>query len=273
MRRKGRNRWLSTVINVGIIVVGLTAVSFLPADTSLKERRDAGFIKLCVPPSFPPLVTGDPEAPGYDIELMEMVAERMGLRLVVNTLSSIGADFNPRNWLLTRAQCDVIAGGVADTPQTRGYLQTIPTDAVTGWVLVSRDGTQPAAGDSVAVLPGTSGLNRLVLSGWLRESGFVTKPARNIDQFKAELIAGAVSFGVTERFIAASAGLENTGFSLFWLPEQTVQKTATAIGMWKGDQTLKTEIIRSLSEVKQTRGYVSLRQRYQIDGEINGVSL
>ncbi|WP_169194754.1 transporter substrate-binding domain-containing protein [Devosia sp. MC1541] len=268
MRRKGRNRWLSTAINIGIIVVGLTAVSFLPADTSLKERRDAGFIKLCVPPAFPPLVTGNPEAPGYDIELMQMIADRMGLRLVVNTLASIGADFNPRNWLLTRAQCDVIAGGVADSEHTRGYLQTIPTDAVTGWVLVARDGTTPVAGDSVAVLPGTSGLNRLAVSGWLRESGFKAKPARNSEQFKAELLSGAVSFGVTERFIAASANLEDADFSLFWLPEQSVQLTVTAIGMWKGDQTLKSEIIHSLSEVKASKAYELLRERYQIDGEI-----
>lgn len=268
MRRKGRNRWLSTAINIGIIVVGLTAVSFLPADTSLKERRDAGFIKLCVPPAFPPLVTGNPEAPGYDIELMQMIADRMGLRLVVNKLASIGADFNPRNWLLTRAQCDVIAGGVADSEQTRGYLQTIPTDAVTGWVLVAREGTTPAAGDSVAVLPGTSGLNRLAVSGWLRESGFKAKPARNSEQFKAELLSGAVSFGVTERFIAASAKLEDADFSLFWLPEQSVQLTVTAIGMWKGDQTLKSEIIHSLSEVKASKAYELLRERYQIDGEI-----
>lgn len=268
MRRKGRNRWLSTAINIGIIVVGLTAVSFLPADTSLKERRDAGFIKLCVPPAFPPLVTGNPEAPGYDIELMQMIADRMGLRLVVNTLASIGADFNPRNWLLTRAQCDVIAGGVADSEQTRSYLQTIPTDAVTGWVLVAREGTTPVAGDSVAVLPGTSGLNRLAVSGWLRESGFKVKPARNSEQFKAELLSGAVSFGVTERFIAASANLEDADFSLFWLPEQSVQLTVTAIGMWKGDQTLKSEIIHSLSEVKASKAYELLRERYQIDGEI-----
>ena len=82
---------------------------------------------------------------GRGIELGTKVAEQLGLRLAVNTLSSIGTDFNPRNWSLTRGQCDLIAGGVADTVQTRSFLQTIPTPIETGWVGVSTSGRLPAA--------------------------------------------------------------------------------------------------------------------------------
>lgn len=268
MKRKSRNRWLSTAVNVGIIVVGLTAVSFLPPDTSLKERRDSGILKLCVPPSFPPLVTGDPEAPGYDIELMQAVAKGMGLRLVVNTMATIGGDYNPRNWMLTRAQCDVIAGGVADTPQTRSFLQTIPTDAASGWVLVTKGGEIPPEGSAVVVLPGSSGLDRIAMSSWMRENKWNPKPARSVADFERELVAGDSMSGITERFIASTSDVIAQGYSLFWLPEQTFQQNAMAVGLWKGDQTLKSGIFHSLSEFKATSGYEALRQRYHVGEKI-----
>ncbi len=106
-------------------------------------------------------MTGDPSAPGYDVKLAEAIATQIGLRLQVNTLPSIGRDYNPRNWSLTRAQCDMIGGGVADSIQTRSFLQTIPTHGLTGWVGISSTGAMPRAGSVVAVLPGTSGLNRV----------------------------------------------------------------------------------------------------------------
>ncbi len=171
-------RWLQVAINLAVVVVLLFAVSFLPPDTSLADRRRAGVLKLCVPPSYPPLVTGDPAKPGFDVELVAAIATQMGLKLLVNTVTSIGSDFNPRNWSLTRGQCDVVAGGVADTAQTRSFLETIPTPAETGWVGISATGRLPEANGSVAVLPGTSGLDRLQLSGWLREQALRVVPTR-----------------------------------------------------------------------------------------------
>ena len=48
-----------------VLIFGLLgAVYLLPPDTSLGEVRKAGVLRACMPPSYPPLVTGDSDAPG-----------------------------------------------------------------------------------------------------------------------------------------------------------------------------------------------------------------
>lgn len=266
--KKKPNRWLQAGINLAIIVALLTAVSFLPPDTSLRDRERLGVLKVCVPPSYPPLVTGDPQRPGYDIELVTAIAERLGLRLTVNTLTSIGSDFNPRNWTLTRAQCDLVAGGVADTVQTRSFLQTIPTEAETGWVMLSKDGAAPAEGSDVAVLPGTSGLDRVALSTWLRSSGLRGRPTQSLAEFRARLERGETPAGITERFLAAESGLEAAGFSTTWLPQDSFPSQKMAIGLWKGDQTLTRAVSSAVSELKRSGQLGALADKYHLDGEI-----
>ena len=49
----------------------LGAVYLLPPDTALQQVRAAGALRVCLPPSYPPLVTGDPSAPGIDVELLQ----------------------------------------------------------------------------------------------------------------------------------------------------------------------------------------------------------
>ena len=41
----------------------LGAVYLLPPDTALSQVRAAGTLRVCLPPFYPPLVTGDPSAP------------------------------------------------------------------------------------------------------------------------------------------------------------------------------------------------------------------
>lgn len=268
MNARRPHRWLRAGFNIALIAGLLTAISFLPPDTSLRDRERAGVLKACVPPSYPPLVTGDPARPGYDIELLSAVAQQLDLRLQINVLSSIGIDFNPRNWLLNRSQCDVVAGGVADTDQTRSFLQTIPTDAETGWVGISRDGALPATGGRIAVLPGTTGLDRLTLSSWLRKEGLAVMPIRNVGQLRQALLDGTTLAGLTERFAAGELALSEEGFRLFWLPEQSFAHYRMAIGLWKGDQTLRRGIVGALEKLRQTGALAQLAANYGLDDAI-----
>ena len=82
----------------------LGGVYLLPPDTSLSEVRKAGVLRACMPPLYPPLVTGDRAAPGIDVELLEALAQGLGVKLVVTSNPAMGQDFNPRNWHVTRAQ-------------------------------------------------------------------------------------------------------------------------------------------------------------------------
>ena len=88
----------------------LAAVYLLPADTSLSEVRRGGLLRACMPPVYPPLVTSDANAPGIDVELLRALAEKLALKLVITPNPAIGQDFNPRNWRVTRAQCDAVHG-------------------------------------------------------------------------------------------------------------------------------------------------------------------
>ncbi|MBV9968882.1 MAG: hypothetical protein JO228_02775, partial [Xanthobacteraceae bacterium] len=158
-----------TILSYTLIFGLLLAVNFLPPDTSLGEVRAAGVLRACVPTEYPPLVTGDAAAPGIDIELLRALAADMGVRLLVSTNAAMGRDFNPRNWHITRAQCDVLAGGVVASPVTKSFLETSPAYAETGWAYLAPHPVDAISGRRAGVLVGISGLDRLVLSRYLRE--------------------------------------------------------------------------------------------------------
>jgi hypothetical protein len=126
------------VITFSCVFGLLGAVYVLPPDTSLREVRAAGALRICLPPSYPPLVTGDPAAPGIDVELLQAVAREFDVRMVTVVNPVMGRDFNPRAWRINRAQCEVIAGGVIGSPTTRSFLDTTPAYAETGWAWIPR---------------------------------------------------------------------------------------------------------------------------------------
>src|SRR3984885_4878876 len=166
-----------------LIFAPLAAVYLLPPDTSLDEVRRAGILRACVPTLYRPLVTDDPAAPGIDIEILTTLAQNLGLRLDLSRNDAMGRDFNPRSWHVTRAQCEVLAGGIVASPVTKSFLETSPSYAETGWAVVTPQppATVPPAADAAAatpadmpgrraaVLAGFSGLDRTGLSRYLRE--------------------------------------------------------------------------------------------------------
>src|SRR5260370_26587056 len=113
-----RPRWVGDLIRVGGVAALFGAVSLLPPDPSLAQVKQAGVLRLCVPTLYPPLVTGKPDAPGFDIEFAQAIAKRLDVRIVANANAAMGRDFNPRNWNVTRAQCQVLAGG----PVASGFV-------------------------------------------------------------------------------------------------------------------------------------------------------
>ena len=68
-----------------VLIFGLLgAVYLLPPDTSLGEVRKAGVLRACLPPSYPPLVTGDRDAPGIDVEMLQALAKNLGVSLIIS---------------------------------------------------------------------------------------------------------------------------------------------------------------------------------------------
>jgi ABC-type amino acid transport substrate-binding protein len=244
-----------------VLIFGLlAAVNLLPPDTSLSEVRAAGVLRACLPPDYPPLVTGDPAAPGIDVELLRSLAKAMDLRLVVSSTAAMGRDFNPRNWHITRAQCDVLAGGVVASPQTKSFLETSPSYAQTGWAFVLPKPLGDLAGHRAGVLVGISGLDRLALSRFLREQKVEVTIVSNAGELAQGLRDGKFDFGVTE-FLLAGQIASREGWKIDWAPPP-LGRYPLVLGLWKGDLTLKRAIDSNLEKLERDGTVAAIMSRY-----------
>ena len=248
-----------------LMIFGLLAgVYLLPADTSLREVRRAGLLRACMPPVYPPLVTADPAAPGIDVELLRALADRLALKLAITPNPVMGQDFNPRNWRVTRAQCEVLAGGVVASPVTRSFLETSPAYAQTGWGLVLPKPIGDLQGRRAIVLTGISGLDRLALSRFLRGKNIEFTIAPNAAGLVSALREGRADFGVTEMLLAGQIATRE-GFNVEWAPPE-LPRFPVVFGLWKGDLTLKRAIVDGLAQIEKSGEMARIMARYRGDG-------
>jgi len=247
-------------LSIGLVLALLVGVSLLPPDTALRDVETAGALKACVPPLYPPLVTGDPERPGIDIELLEAVAEHMGVSLLLSENRAMGRDFNPRNWNLNRAQCQVIAGGVVNSDQTRSFLETGPAYADTGWAVVSPSPLPSIAGLNVGTLALVSGLDRIGLAGYLRSQGVNAKVITSADALVAGLADGSLDAAVTEAMLASKLAAENN-WTVAWAPAE-LRRYNLVFGLWKGDITLKRAIEKAFADLQANGTLDTILERY-----------
>lgn len=256
----GRPRWVSDLVTLAGIAALFGGVYLLPPDTSLAEVERSGALRACMPVLYPPLVTGDAEAPGVDVEYLRAIARRLGVNMAVNASAAMGRDFNPRSWNVTRAQCEVLAGGVLASEQTRSYLDTTPPHLQTGWALVAPQLPATLTGVTVGVYTGLAGLDRLGLSGFLRASGARVEVMPSAEALTAALrerrVAAGISEALTARRIAGALLLKAA-----WLP---LLRYPVALGLWKGDLTLKRRLVTVIGELEAEGLMRSLAARYQI---------
>ena len=243
-----------------LLVALLGCVYLLPPDTSLRLIREAGVMRVCVPASYPPLVTGDAAAPGIDIEILSEVADEIGVRLLPVTNSSMGRDFNPRNWRVTRAQCALLAGGVVATDLTRSFLDTTSPYLETGWALISAQPLSSLDGLTVGFHAGISGLDRISLSRFLRENGAQVSIMNSSEALRAALDSGEVDAGVSEAILAQQVAGQ-LGWQAFLLSE-TLSSAPVSYGLWKGDLTLKRAIEKALQRIESDGRLDSILDAY-----------
>lgn len=248
---------------VVLVVISLLGLAYLlPPDTSWARVRQGGALRVCVPESYPPLVTGDAQAPGIDIEILAGMAERLGLTLQLVTNPAIGRDFNPRNWRVTRAQCQLLAGGVVASGTTTSFLETTPAYLETGWAVVGPSEAPSVAGRTVAVLPGTAGLDRIALSRYLKDQGAQVRLVGTAEALVDAVRGGAAQVGVTEALAARRmAGVE--GWKVRWLPG-TGFRHGLVFGLWKGDLTLKRKLVHTLRRMEKAGEVRTIVERYRL---------
>lgn len=259
----GRSRRRRDLAAIGFVALLLWGVTFLPPDTTLADVRRSGVLRACVPRAFPPLVQDDPERPGIDVELLERIADGLGVRLLTVTNDAMGRDFNPRNWRVTRAQCLVLAGGIVDTTLTRGFLVVTPPHLETGWAAVIH-GDEPASleGVTVGFFAGLTGLDRLALSRWLRERGADIELLTDADAARDALTSERYDIVVSEA-LSARRLAEATDSTVVLLPVGS-GPVPIALGLWKGDLTLERAIVHEIRGLQRRGAIDELVDRYAL---------
>jgi polar amino acid transport system substrate-binding protein/cystine transport system substrate-binding protein/membrane-bound lytic murein transglycosylase F len=257
-----RPRWVGDLITVAAVAALFGAVYLLPPDTSLAEVKQAGVLRVCMPTRYPPLVTGKPEQPGFDIEFAQAVAQRLDARIVVNANAAMGRDFNPRNWNVTRAQCQMLAGGVVVSDLTRSFLDTTPPHLQTGWALVAAQLPTSLAGVRVGFYAGLVGLDRIALSRFLRAQNARVEIVASAEALTDGLRSGRIDAGLSEALMARQiAG--TLDLQVAWLP-QSLARYPVAFGLWKGDLTLKRRLIDVIEDLDRRGVIRELARRYRI---------
>ena len=262
MNGGGRPRWVGDAVTIAGIVALFALLYLLPADTSLSQVRQAGILRLCVPTLYPPLVTGKVDAPGFDIEFAQAVAGRLEVRLVINTNPAMGRDFNPHNWNVTRAQCQMLAGGVIVSDLTRSFLDTTPPHLETGWAIVAKKIPEKLEGIRVGFYSGLVGLDRIALSRFLQTQKARVEIVANAEALAEGLRSGRIAAGVSEALMARQvAGMIDAQAA--WLP-QSLGSYPVAFGLWKGDLTLKRSLIDIIDELDREGFPNELARKYRI---------
>jgi polar amino acid transport system substrate-binding protein/cystine transport system substrate-binding protein/membrane-bound lytic murein transglycosylase F len=245
---------------IAVVVGLLLLVTFLPPDTSLAEVEANGAIRACVPTSYPPLVTGDPDRPGIDIEILRAVADHMGVALLLSPSDAMGRDFNPRNWAINRAKCQVLAGGVVDSTLTRSFLDTGPPYARTGWAILAPEPLQGIEGRTLGALTIISGLDRIGLSSYLRSRDVSVRVVRSGEALVEGIAGGELDGGITEALLAGWLAADN-GWWVAAMPDELVRYNLV-FGLWKGDLTLKRKIVRAFRQLDANGTLAEILDRY-----------
>lgn len=258
--------WLFDFAPLAACFALLFAVSFLPPDTSRGEVDRLGRLSVCMPALYPPLVTGNPEAPGFEVELMGEVATRLGWRLNVVSNSAMGRDFNPRSWRITRAQCQMLAGGIALNQNTRSFLDATQPHLVTGWALIAPPGeTIETVGSPIGFLAGLAGLDRISLSQYLRNQSITATIVNDASALAAGLESGEFDAAITEGLLAQQLFLDSS-YELTLL-DGPLERFGLGLGFWKGDQTLKRAVEATLADIWEDGTVLSIAERYSLRPE------
>lgn len=267
-RQDGKKRqqtgpgWRRDAVTLGVIAALFGGVYLLPPDSSYSEVMRGGRLNVCMPTLYPPLVTDNAEAPGFDVELLGAVAADLGLKLNVVPNAAMAKDFNPRSWRVTRAQCQVLAGGIALTRPVLSYLDSTDSYLSTGWAVVSPEPLSGLEGKSVGFYAGLTGLDRVTLSRSLRAAGIRVKIINSAAALAEGIADGTLDAGITEALTARQiAGSHDWAAS--WAPG-TDERYPIGIGMWKGDLTLKRKVSAALAALESDGTVDALKQKYDI---------
>ena len=117
-------------------------------------------------------------------------------------------------------------------------------------------------GKKVGFYAGVAGLDRIALSRFLQSQKAQVEIVPSADALADALRAGRLDAGVSEALMARQiAGTISAQVS--WLPE-SLGRYPVALGLWKGDLTLKRQLARIVEDLEREGLTRNLAQRYRI---------
>lgn len=234
----------------------LVALSFTARARSLEEVRKDGKIIVATEGQFAPFnyFQGSRLA-GFEVELAELVARKMGLAVEWKALGfdALLAGLRQDRWDLV-----IASHGITDE-RSRAVTFTDP-HYCSGGAIVSLDPSVRSSGDLggklVAVQTGTTYLDNVKKLPGIKE---VKNFPQDTDA-RSALLSHRVDAWVTDRFVATSAIAANPGAGMKLGGFVFIERIAAAVG--KGNQSLAQGYNKALAEVMADGSYAALSKKY-----------
>lgn len=256
-----------------LVAVGALFLLLPPAqaaqDESLARVREAGVLRACADPDNPPLSSaraGSP--PGVDVEVVQALAEELGVRLEVVWVDTWAMDRALRR--LRTGACDLLAG----LPVDQGFLRerpwldiTVPIYA-TGYLLAIRDSHLTAEARLADLREETIGVEARTIADYqLHRSGFARRLYPSQTLLLEALEAGEVPAAVVLGPVAGwrIRGKLGSGVRLVLHPPlEAPYRWNVAMALRRADGSLKQALDEAIRKLQQDGAIARLMAAYGV---------
>jgi polar amino acid transport system substrate-binding protein len=245
---------MKTLCKVVACALALTAVR--AEARTFEEIKKDGKIIVATEGAYPPFnYFQGPKLTGFEIDLAEAMAKKMGVQIEWRALSfdALLAGLRQDRW-------DMVIASFGITPERSKAVSFTNPHYCSGGVIVARNAsiksTKDLAGKVVAVQTGTTYLQNVEKLSGLKE---VKNFPKDTDA-RSALASGRADAWVTDKFVAKAALDGNASSGLKIGDYVFVERIATAVK--KGNTSLQQAVNKALADVMADGEYAAISKKY-----------
>jgi len=252
-------RRLSAVVGS---LLGLVILTETVAARPLEDIRRRGILQVCAHPNALPFASRKGDPPGIQLELAELVAERLGVRLSV--------DWVILGYQMKRADCDMVMGTIADREALEdSRLKVSRPYFRSGVVLAVRPGIDGIASVEDLTPAFRIGVMRSSIAHMtLEQRGLTTIPFAFEDEMMAAVASGEIDMAAVTPISGGWFRRNNPEIRLRLLDifaETEGLAWNLAVGMRRSDRFLRRTVNGILEDLIASGELEALYGRYGID--------